>query len=528
MQSILLIIALIILLCIVANRFSNKFGMPVLLLFMLLGIAFGVDGFFGFEFDNYELTGRVCSIALAFIMFYGGFGTKWSAAKPVAVKSVILSTVGVVLTALLTAVFCVYALGFGKVEGFIVGAVLSSTDAASVFSILRSKKLSLKDGTASMLEIESGSNDPISYMLTVIGISMMNGMEGSVAGLVLCQIVIGVAVGVIVALAAQFIMRKTDILTEGMDTIFVIAVVLVSYALPSMFNGNGYLSVYLTGIILGNSRIANKNNLVHFFDGLTNLAQITIFFLLGLLATPHMMPEIILTSVFIALFLTFIARPVTIMAFLAPFGASFGQIGLVSWAGLRGASSIVFAIDVMSSGMLLGHDIFHIVFMVALLSVAIQGTLLPLVSKKFNMIDEDADVLKTFNDYQEEEAMTLMRMYIPKGHNWENRLISDVTMPTGSLALMIKRGTDTVIPKGSTRILADDSVILSVPAYHGGNDIRLEEIHIDRRHEWNNKSISELNLPENVLIAMIKRQDQSIIPSGHTVIHENDMVVIYR
>jgi len=288
------------------------------------------------------------------------------------------------------------------------------------------------------------------------------------------------------------------------------------------------LSVYLTGIILGNSKISNKNNLVHFFDGLTNLAQITIFFLLGLLATPHLMPQIIVAAVLIALFLTIIARPAAIFILLKPFGAPLNQIGLVSWAGLRGASSIVFVIDVLSEGASTAHDIYHIVFMVAIISVAIQGTLLPFISKKLNMIDEDSDVLKTFNDYQEEETMTLMRMYIPKGHNWENKLISDVTMPTGSLALMIKRGTDTVIPKGNTMILAEDSVILSVPAYRESNDIQLEEIHIDRKHEWNNKSISELKLPENVLIAVIKRQDQSIIPSGHTVILENDTVVIYR
>lgn len=528
MESLLLIISIIILLCVLANRFSDKFGMPVLLLFMLLGIAFGVDGIFGFEFDDYNLTGRVCSVALAFIMFYGGFGTKWSAAKPVAVKSVLLSTLGVVMTALLTAAFCIWGLGFGKIEGFLVGAVLSSTDAASVFSILRSKKLSLKDGTASMLEIESGSNDPIAYMLTVLGISMAGNDPQSPIILVVSQIVIGVVVGIVVALTAQYLMRKTDILTEGIDTIFVVAVVLISYALPIIFNGNGYLSVYLTGIILGNSNISNKNNLVHFFDGITNLAQITIFFLLGLLATPHMMPGIFITSVFIALFLMIVARPVTIFTLLLPFKSSVNQCGLVSWAGLRGASSIVFAIEIMSQKMTLGHDIFHIVFMVALLSVAFQGTMLPFIAKRMNMIDEDSDVLKTFNDYQEEETMTLMRMYIPKGHNWENKLISNVTMPTGSLALMIKRDGDTVIPKGNTQIMAGDSVILSVPTYHGKNDIQLEEIIIDKRHEWNQRRISELDLPENILVAVIKRGGQNIIPSGHTLIQEGDIVVVYK
>ncbi|MDF2610534.1 MAG: potassium transporter [Lachnospiraceae bacterium] len=528
MESILLIIAVIILLCIGANRFSDKFGMPVLLLFILLGIIFGVDGPLGIQFDDYGLTEKVCSIALAFIMFFGGFGIKWSVAKPVVVKSALLSTAGVILTALLTTGFCVAVLKFGFKESFLIGAVLSCTDAASVFSILRSKNLSLKDGTASMLEIESGSNDPVAYMLTILGIYLMNDNPGNFGMLLLAQISVGVIVGVAVAKIAEWIMRKTDIITAGMDTIFITAIVLISYALPLAFNGNGYLSVYLTGIILGNSRIANKNVLVHFFDGITNLSQIVIFFLLGLLATPHRMPEVILPAIGIAAFLAIFARPMAVRAVLSFFNINIRQYTLVSWAGLRGASSIVFAIYVMANGVALEHDIFHIVFMVAISSVAIQGTLLPFIAKKLEMIDENSDVRKTFNDYQEDETMTLMRMYIPKGHNWENSKISEVHIPTGSLALMIKRDGETIIPKGDTVILAEDSIILSVPSYRGHSDIELEEIYIDKKHEWCGKSIEELQLPPNILIAVIKRQEKNIIPRGKTVIQENDIVVTYK
>jgi cell volume regulation protein A len=201
---------------------------------------------------------------------------------------------------------------------------------------------------------------------------------------------------------------------------------------------------------------------------------------------------------------------------------------MVSWAGLRGASSIVFAIMVIANGAAGSNDLFHIVFMVALLSVAVQGTLLPWAAKRFHMVDDQCDVRKTFNDYQEESAITLMRMYIPKGHNWENRKISEVNMPVGSLALMIRRGGSTVIPKGDTVILAEDNVILSVPSYEPGEQENLREEQITKGHPWCDKTIVELNLPREVLIALIKRGTENMIPDGKTKILEGDIVVTYQ
>ncbi len=527
MTSILLLTAVVIVLCIVANRFANKLGMPVLICFIGLGMFFGVDGPLGIYYENYEITEKLCTVALAFVMFYGGFGTKWEAAKPVAAKAILLSFMGVVLTALSLTVFCGLVLRIDWLESFLIGAVLSSTDAASVFSILRSKKLSLKYGTASLLEIESGSNDPVSYMLTMIAVAMLVGNEKSMGMMLFTQIVFGILIGVGVAVIAIAILQKTNLITESMDTIFVIAVVLVSYALPDMVGGNGYLSVYLTGIILGNSRIRNKKILVHFFDGITNLAQITIFFFLGLLSSPHKLSSIWLTALAIAVFLLLVGRPLMVFLLLRPFKAGWRQQFCISWAGLRGASSIVFAIFAVSNIDSLQCDLFHVVFMVSLLSVAVQGTLLPRVAGKLEMIDEEADVLKTFNDYQEDSSLTLMRMYIPQGHNWENRLISEVNMPTDALAVMIKRNGETLIPKGDTQILSGDSIILSVPSFNGVSGINLREVSIDSNHGWCNKSIEELHLPEKVLIAMIRRGAENMIPRGQTVIQEGDVVVIY-
>ncbi|MBP3460087.1 MAG: potassium/proton antiporter [Lachnospiraceae bacterium] len=525
----ILLVAAVICLCILAEKFSGKFGMPALLLFMGIGMIFGSDGILKIPFDDYSMAERLCTIALSFIMFYGGFNTKWKAAKEVAGKAVLLSTLGVVITAMLTAWLCTMFLGFSWKESFLVGAVLSSTDAASVFAILRRKKLNLRDGTASLLEMESGSNDPVSYMMTILGIGMLGaGDSGNPVIMIGMQLVLGIMIGIGIAMAVILIMTKTSLVSDGLDTIFMIGMVMGCFGLSQLLGGNAFLSVYLMGIIVGNSRIRNKSILVSFFDGVTGLAQFFIFFLLGLLAFPHRFPDIILQALAITVFLTLIARPAAVFLLLKPFKCSTRQCMLVSWAGLRGAASIVFSISVIAGNADLSHDLFHIVFMVSLFSVAIQGTLLPTAAKKLDMIDEKADVSKTFNDYQEESAITLMRMYIPKGHNWENRMIKDVSMPTGSLALMIKRGKETLIPRGDTVILAEDNLILSVPSYEPGEQENLQEIPIEKGHSWCGKRIEELDLPDHVLIALVMRGEENLIPDGQTMILEGDIVVSYR
>lgn len=529
MEITVLLVSIVILLCVLAEKFSGKFGMPALILFMFIGMLFGSDGLFKIPFDNYVLAEDICTVALIFIMFYGGFNTKWSLAKPVAAKSIILSTAGVVITAAISMLLCHLCLGLTLSESFLISAVLASTDAASVFSILRTKKLNLRDGTASLLELESGSNDPMAYMLTVIGITVMGkGGEESIFLNVVLEIVFGILVGVISAKLATLIISRTSLISDGLETIFMIALVLLCFALTEITKGNVFLSVYIMGILVGNSNIKGKNTLIPFFDGVTSLAQILIFFLLGLLTFPHLMPQVFPIAIAIVLILTVIARPAAVFAILLPMKCSVRQCLLVSWAGLRGAASSVFAIVVMASGVEMQHDLFHIVFLVSLFSVAVQGTLLPAVAKKLDMIDDTMDVRKTFNDYQEESSITLMRMYIPEGHNWAGRAVKDVNMPTGSLALMIKRHGETIITKGDTVIMAGDNVILSVPAYNASDNETLEEVEIGRSHSWKDKSISELNLPQNELIAMIIRGSENIIPDGKTVILENDIVVEYH
>ena len=528
MVTFLLIAALIILLCIVCNRFSDRFGVPSLLLFIGLGLLFGVDGPIRIHFDDFSLAESFCSVALIFIMFYGGFGTRWKTAKPAAGKAILLSTAGVLLTAAFTGFFCRLALGFDWLGSFLVGAVLSSTDAASVFSVLRSKRLALRESTAPLLEIESGSNDPCAYMLTVIILTLMSGAADpfSFLKMVVLPFLLGLVRGAVLAAAARAALPRLRAAMDGLETVFLVAIVLLSYAIPAALGGNGYLSAYLVGILLGNSRLRQKTALVHFFDGITSLMQMSVFFLLGLLAFPSMMPGILLPALLIALFLTFIARPAAVTLLLRPFGCSGRQIVLVSWAGLRGAASIVFAIMATVSPAYLKNDLFHIVFCVVLLSIAVQGSLLPPVARRLGMIDPSADVLRTFNDYQEEQSVQFIRLQITEHHPWLGCHPRELTLPPEMLVVSIQRGRRLFIPDGSASLQLGDKLVITAPAFRDNQRIDLRELILPPDHEWCGRALRDIDLPRGTLIVLSKRADTVIVPRGDTVLLAGDTVVL--
>lgn len=528
MTSYILLVAAVILLCLSLNKMSNKLGIPMLLAYILLGMMYGTDGILKIPFDNFTIAEQICTVSLIFIMFYGGFGTNWKQAKPVAGKAVLLSTVGVILTAVTTGAFCHFILKMDFWESMLIGSVISSTDAASVFSILRSRRLNLKNNTASMLEVESGSNDPCSYMLTVIILTIMSGeLSGSsLVVMIFSQIIFGILVGVVVALAAAFILKKVNFATDGFDTIFVFSMALVSYAGASMINGNGYLAAYIAGIILGNTPLHHKKSLVHFFDGITGLMQMLIFFLLGLLAYPSQLPKILPIALAIAVFLTFVARPVSVFAILMPFRCPVKQQLLVSWAGLRGAASIVFAIMATVSPAYTKNDLFHIVIFIVLFSISIQGTLLGLVAKKLDMIDENGNVMKTFSDYSDEMPVEFVKISIKAGHPWENRRIKDLTSLPDLLLVLILRGEERIIPNGNTVVLAGDKIVLSALSPEENLGICLTEIPIEKDSKWIGKPLSRIKLGEEKLVLVLKRNEKVVIPNGNTVIRENDVLVI--
>lgn len=274
MISLMIICSLVLLICITSTKILYKFGVPILLIFIVLGMLLGSDGIVGIYFDNYELASDICSIALIFIMFYGGFGTNWKMAKPIAVQSILMSSLGVVITAGLTGLFSSIVFKTSLLEGLLIGAVIASTDAAAVFAILRSQKLNLKGSIASILEIESGSNDPFAYMLTIIILGLMSNQGyGSIVPMLLNQIIVGILASIVLAKLSVYLLRNVMFEIEGFYPIFITAIAILSYSLSEYFGGNGYLSVYITGIIIGNSKIPHKKSIFQFFDGVSWLMQ---------------------------------------------------------------------------------------------------------------------------------------------------------------------------------------------------------------------------------------------------------------
>lgn len=527
LTTFLIMVSIIIFACVVFNRISSKLGVPMLLAFLLLGMIFGSDGFVKIEFNDFIFAEQICTVALIFIMFYGGFGTKWSKAKPVAIKAIALSSFGTVLTAVFVGLFCNSILKIDILESFLIGAVISSTDAASVFSILRSNHLNLKNNTASILELESGSNDPFAYMLTVIVLSLMGGNVSTLDFSILLfqQIFFGLTFGVIVAFIAKFFIDHFNFTVDGFDVIFIVGIALTSYSVATFLNGNGYLSVYITGLLLGNQRLKNKQSLVHFFDAITGFMQILLFFLLGLLSFPSHLLNVALPAISIFIFLTFIARPLVVFLILKPFKSSLNQILLISWSGMRGAASIVFAIMTVTSSEITDNDIFHIVFFVVLLSILVQGSFIPFIAKFLKMKDDESDVMKTFNDYIEESDVESMEFVLPSTHNWNNKAIKEIIFPPESVLVLVVRNGEKLLPNGNLILNANDILVLVGKAIDRNTDINLYEKTIKNNDYWIDKSISEIKVSKK-LIVVIKRNGNIIIPTGNTEIKLDDIVVI--
>ena len=524
----LLFAAVVIIICLALSRFSSKVGLPTLAVFIGLGMLFGTDGLFRVAFDNYEFAEQICSVSLIFIMFYGGFGTNWKRAKATAPMAVLLSTAGVVVTAVLTGVFCRFVLGMDWLPALLVGSVISSTDAASVFSILRSRRLNLRYGTASLLEVESGSNDPFSYMMTFIVLTLMGG-EASAGGMVwmmASQIVFGLAVGAVTAYIGRYLFRHIRLNGDGYDSMLIFAMALLSYGLSSVIGGNGYLSVYVTGLMLGNMPLHGKKTLVHFFDGVTGLMQILIFFLLGLLSYPSQLPEVALQGLLIALFLTFVARPAAVFAVMSPFKCPLRQKLLVSWSGLRGAASIVFAIMATVNPAVTPSSLFNTVFFIVLFSIILQGSLIPAVARKLDMIDDEGDVMKTFSDYSEETPVQFMKLHVTGRHPWAGKELRHLRMtPQTRIALILREGEE-IIPRGETCIRLGDTIILSGPAMEGGDWGRLTEVTIDHDHDWCNRPLKVISANQECHVVMIRRGTKTLIPDGSTVILKGDVLVV--
>lgn len=526
MEVALIIIAVILFTCVFLNNLSERVGVPVLLMFILFGILVGTSAPEAIN-DYGELIGDICSISLVFVMFYGGFGTRWSSVRAVIGESALLASAGVVVTAASVALFCHYALGWQWAESLLMGSVISSTDAASVFSILRTKSLGLKRNTSPILEVESGSNDPCSYMLTAICLSLLGGelSAGGILLMLLMQIAFGIIFGLVIAKIAQLILKGRSLNNQGVKMLFIFAVALTSYALPTLFGGNGYLSTYIVGIILGNTEFSERRPLVSFFDGITSLMEILIFFLLGFMSVPERLAEAFIPALIIFFFLTLVARPFAVFSVLLPFRKyPLNQMSLISFVGLRGAASIVFAIMTLNNALNLSNDIFSIVFVIVLLSISLQGSLIPFASRRLKMVELSGGDDSTFSTLQETEEISFGRIRIDAFSPWADCRISQLNIPQELLIVSIFRDGESIVPNGNTLLRRDDELIIGIRGYENSTNAIIKSRIIRPGSRWVGSTIREFAAEKSYLVIMIKRNGESIIPNGNTVICGNDQL----
>lgn len=519
-----LIIGFIFLLALFAIHVSNKRGIPTLLLFIVLGMAFGATGF---EFNNMEISYNFATLALMVIMFYGGFGTSWKMAKPVAKEAIVLSSLGVVATALFTGLFLHYVLKHDFLESMLIGSIVGSTDYASVSNILRSKNLNLKYNSSSLLELESGSNDPTAYTMTMVFLSVIAGSSVSVPILVLTQIIIGIAAGFIIAYGTGKLIRKLPLEADGLYAVFMVSVMLITYSATDLVGGNGYLALYILGIYLGNIEFKGKRDIVFFFDGFTEIIQIGLFFILGLLSNLSSFVQSLPIALALVLFMAIIARPLSVYGLMLPFRLKGNQLKMISLAGIRGAAAIAFAIMAISSNLIFSIDIYHIVFGVCVLSSLLQGSLMPPAAKRWDMLDPYDTVLKTFNFYQSKAEIGFLETRIHKNSNLIGSQVKDLNLTFDFIVAKIERNGETIVPRGHVTLEEDDLIILGGEIHFDETGHDLVEFTIPRGHQWENKYIKDLELEAEKLIVMVQRNSNDIIvPTGDALLLEGDKVII--
>ncbi|MEQ8482509.1 MAG: potassium/proton antiporter [Hoeflea sp.] len=373
-----------------SSLLAKRFGAPLLLLFLLIGLLTGVDGL-GIDFSNNTAAFMVGSIALAIILFDSGYGTSLQSFRQASAPALTLATLGVLLTAVLFGLAARYLLGFTWLEGLLLGSIVASTDAAAVFFLLRTGGINIRDKVRSTLEVESGTNDPMAIFLTsaLVGI-VASGADLGRAGTELValfafQIGLGFILGLLGGALIVFVIRRIPV-ERGLAPIFVLALALLIFAATSALGGSGFLAVYVAGIYAGNRRIEPKVSIVRFQEGMTWLAQIIMFLVLGLLATPSQFPQIILPAMGLAIFLVFIARPLAVWLCLLPFDFTQRETGFVAWVGLRGAVSILLAILPILGNLENGQIFFNATFIVVMVSLAIQGWTIKPMAHRLGLI----------------------------------------------------------------------------------------------------------------------------------------------
>lgn len=475
-EFLLLIISILFFASIIVSKASSRFGVPVLLLFLAVGMIFGVDGF-GIQFDSIRVAQVIGTVALCIILFSGGMDTKLSDVKPIIGPGVMLATIGVFITAFVTG-FVIWIImdktsigtNIGLLCSLLLAATISSTDSASVFSILRSKGLHLKNNLKPTLELESGSNDPMAYVLTITLISLAN-QGGSPQYLtaimnLFIQLIVGAVAGYCLGKALVWLINRLKIENESLYPILVLSSCIFIFAVTYYMQGNSYLAVYIGGLIFGNSKFVHKRSTRNFFDGISWLSQLVMFLTLGLLVNPSELNfhYIILPSLIISAVMILLSRPLAVFISLLPFKRyRFRDRVFVSWCGLRGAVPIIFAILCRAENVPHADTIFNIVFCCTLVSLVLQGTTLPLMARWLKVEDEAPKQNKIENfdiDFPEEIKSATSEIEMTPQILSHGNLLMDLRMPEKTLAIMVKRGENYFVPTGKTHLMVGDKLMV--------------------------------------------------------------------
>ncbi len=483
-ENILLAGSTLLIAGVLIGKSSYRTGLPLLLIFLIVGMAFGTDGL-GIHFSDMHSAQFIGMIALCVILFSGGMGTRLSDIRPVLLPGLILSTAGVLVTAMVTGLFIWWLSGmswtnihFALLPSLLLAATMSSTDSASVFGILGSQKVSLRNNLRPMLELESGSNDPMAYMLTIILLQTITLGGGLSTGQILLELLlqfgVGAAGGYLMGRFTLWLISiyrrigsKADVQEDAsqatsMISILIIGCVFFTFALTTALAGNGYLAVYISGIVIGNARIAGHRGINKFIDGMTWLAQIVVFLMLGLLVNPHEMLDVAAVSLLIGVFMILVGRPLSVFLSLSPLrGIDMRSKLFVSWVGLRGAVPIIFATYPVVADIEGAGQIFNIVFFVTLLSLLIQGTTVLTAARRLKLIDNTTTADEDFGvELSDELPTSLQTLTLTERDLEHGNTLSAMHLPAGSLVMMVRRGSEHLVPNGSMNLRPGDILLI--------------------------------------------------------------------
>lgn len=461
MDNSLIIFGGLFILSVLFSKISDKYGVPALLMFLAIGMLAGSDGLIGLEFDNAKIAENVGTIALIYILFSGGFNTNYKSIKPIFKSGIVLATFGVVISAVITGVFAYYIIGFSMLESLLFGAIISSTDAAAVFSIMRSTKL--KNNLASLLEFESGSNDPMAIFLTITLLGLLTATTVidpyTMSIKLILEFILGGTMGYVFGIIIPSLINRVKLGSWGLYPVLLIALVAVLFGLTEKIGGNGYIAVYVAGIIANKKEFLYKKNLTGFFDGIAWMMQIFIFLTLGLLVFPSELPHVAMISILMSLVVMFISRPISVFMSTIFSKYNLKEKCFISWVGLRGVVPIILATYPLSAELENGQMIFNIIFFMVLISVLTQGTTLNKSGKIFGVIEPSKTT--TPNMPSSPISYSDIKQYkIGESSKVIGKNLTELGLPDDFLIILAKRNGELIKVSGSFEFMQNDILLI--------------------------------------------------------------------